>query len=224
MTLGFLFVWSSALRGLLHDVGLLPTAAAAQAHLQFTTESQSISQRKTTQCNAFVGAQLGVESVDRFGVFVKVLLFTGWSAVPESVVDRDNATDAQQLQTLLVVDIVVVLVGINEHQIVGTSFAVLQHLIHAVRGGSNAHVDAILYTGLLPEGTRHTHVLIRYIQSDHFTISRKSCSHCECRVTFEDTDFDHLLRVHQREKKRQELGLVGRCRHLRVGLSGQSLT
>lgn len=73
-------------------------------------------------------------------------------AVPQSVVEGDDAAAPHQHQALLIVLIVVHLVGINEGEIKGAGLALVDEPLQGGGGSVDVDVDLVCHAVLLPEG------------------------------------------------------------------------
>lgn len=137
--------WASAGVALATAVGSLDAAA----------EGDAVADGELADLDAVVGGEGLVELEHEVAVVADVLAHGGVGgehdgAVPERVVVADEAADLDQLHQPLVVVEVVVLVGVDEHEVERPMVAFLLHqLVQHRQRGSLAEVDLVRHSRLL---------------------------------------------------------------------------
>jgi hypothetical protein len=112
-------------------------------------QQQAVADRQQDHVDPAVVVNLAIERADRRGIDV-VARGIGDRAVPERVVDGDDAARAHELQALLVIEVVVFLVGVDEGEIEAAGFAGGDQLTQRVRRGREVQLDAVGNAGLAP--------------------------------------------------------------------------
>ena len=157
-----------------------------------------------------------VEVLQGQGVLVDGRRF-GNPARPERVVHPNQSARTQQLQCALVVAAVIDLVRVDKRKVVTTGSSVCKFAIKGFQRRGQHQPDPPGHPGFLPVAPRHRRPVQIDVTGQQLAIVRQRLRHHQAAVSGEDADLDAAARAGQSDQQRQQLALLGRDLHARLG-------
>src|SRR5262249_33093960 len=132
-------------------------------------QRDAIPDRQHADADTRVRAELGVKRADRYRVDI-VFAAVDHAAVPEYVVDRDQATGSHQDHAAFVIAEIVGFVGVDKSEVELTGFALADQTVESIEGGRQTQVDFIFQPRFFPVPARDGSPLLAHVAGNDLTI------------------------------------------------------